>query len=294
MSVGKMCRRPACTVTRLETVRSASERMKQEGVGALVVVENERPVGMLTDRDLVVRVVAEGLRGGATRVADVATLPASALAEDLSLQGAAAEMSAQGARRMPVVDAQGHLVGLLAADDLVRLLSTELTALADVASEQSPRGRRTAPTGAAELRASAHYARPAVTVGETHSISEVARTMARDSVGCVIVVAEAGHPRGILTDRDLVKRVVVPDLDPRATTAAQLMKGSLLTIEASEPLQQVVAMMSENGIRRIPVVRDGKLFGIVTYDDVLVALGEELHALGEAVQRARRQEARRG
>lgn len=292
MSVGKICRRPACTVMGLETARSASERMTQEGVGALVVVEGSRPVGLLTDRDLVVRVVATGRRAGDTRVADVATLPVVTLVEDVSLQNAATEMGARGARRMPVVDAQGHLLGLLAADDLVRLVSQELTALADVASEQSPRGRRTLPTSASELRDSAHYARPTVSVGETDSASDVARAMHREGVGCVIVVDEAGRPRGMLTDRDLVGRVTAPDLDPSTTTAAELIGGPLLTIEASEPLQQVVAMMSHNGIRRIPVVRGGELFGIITYDDVIVALGRELCDLGEAVQRARRREAR--
>ncbi len=288
MTVGRICRRPPCTIQARETARSAAQRMETERVGALVLVEDERPLGMLTDRDLVVRLVAEGQRAEAARVCDVASRPVAGLAEDLSLQAATLEMAEHGARRMPVVDDRGHLVGMLTADDLICLVATELTALADVASEQSPPERRTAP--APVLRESEHYARRPVTVVETQSAQDAARAMRDEGVGSVIVLDDSKRPKGLITDRDLVCRVVAPDLDAASTPVGQLVKRALLTLDASEPLQRVVATMSEHGIRRIPLTRDDELFGIVTYDDVVVALGGELQRLGEAVWLARRRE----
>jgi CBS domain-containing protein len=285
MSVGSLCRRPACTVSGRETVRSAAERMDKERVGALVVAKEDRPVGILTDRDLVIRVVARGERADAVRVADVASMSPTTLAENEPLERAVEEMRAQGARRMPVVDSRGHLVGLLSSDDLVRLAAQELTALADVASEQCPHRRRPAVRGISELRDAAHYAKRVTTVAEASSAQEVARVMQNEAVGCVVVVDAAGKPCGVLTDRDLARRVVASNRDPSSTNASEIMSGSPLCLEAREPLQHVVEAMSENGFRRIPIVRDGQLTGIVTYDGVLVALGDELHALGDAARR---------
>jgi len=175
-------------------------------------------------------------------------------------------------------------VGLLAADDFVRLAAQELTALADVASEQSPAGSGAAPSSPVELRRAAHYEKSVSTVRPDATAREVARALGEAAVGCVVVESADGKPVGIVTDRDLAVRVVARDLDPDAARASEVMSGSLLCVDGGESLQRVVAAMSEWGVRRIPVTRDGRLTGIVTYDDVLATLGRELVALGGIVR----------
>jgi CBS domain-containing protein len=254
--------------------------MHRDHVGALVVIEDDRPVGMLTDRDLALRVVAEGAQASSMQVAAIASGPPVLLREDASLQLAVEQIRASGMRRMPVVDEDGRLVGVFAIDDFVRLAARELLALSDVALEQSPAGDRRTVVDASELRQAQHYVKPVTTVERDASVRDAARAMARAHVGCVIVVDDA-KPCGIATDRDLAVRVVAEDLDPVETPVSAVMSGSLLCLDAGEPLQRVVDAMSEIGARRIPITRDGALVGIVTYDDVLATLGRELAAVGE-------------
>jgi signal-transduction protein with cAMP-binding, CBS, and nucleotidyltransferase domain len=283
MPVGSYCRRPARTITAGESVRVAAGWMEKQRVGALVVVDGSRPVGLLTDRDIALRVVADGQEAGSTKVGSLALAPPATLEEDLSLRKASARMRRLGIRRMPVVDADGCVVGMLTADDLVRLVSEELVALADVASEQVPHSR--APV-AGTPRSAAHYAKEVVTVGTEASARNVAERMRSESIGSVVVVDGSGAPVGIITDRDLTQRVVAKGAEPEATPASAIMSAQLATVDVGESLPRVAKMMSEAGIRRIPVVDDGRLTGIVTYDDLLVALGRELHDLGEAARAA--------
>ena len=291
MSVGRICRRPACTVDQNESVSDAAARMERERVGALVVLEGDRPVGILTDRDIALRVVASGSEAKSVQVHEVASAPMHSVREDLSVPHAAEEMRAKGLRRIPVVDAEDDLVGMCTADDLVRLAAKELMALADVATEHTPTARR--PDGSAEdARTAAHYCKRVTTVPLGATALEAARRMEDDAVGSVVVVDEDGRPCGIATDRDLALRVAGRALAPEATPASEFMTGTLLCLDAGEPLERVTAAMSESGVRRIPLTQDGALLGIVSYDDVLLALGRELQAIGGAVIHAREEEQR--
>jgi CBS domain-containing protein len=257
--------------------------MDQQRVGALVVVDGGRPVGLVTDRDIALRVLADGRDAGSTTVGDLAGDPPVTLTEDLPLSEASGRMRRLGLRRMPVIGADGNVVGMLTADDLVRLVAEELGALADVASEQVPHAR---PPVQGAARSAVHYAKEVVTVDTETCARDVARRMRSESVGSVVVVDGSGAPIGIITDRDLTCRVVGKGIDPASATASSIMSNQLSTVDAGERLQHVAQMMSDQGIRRIPVVRERELVGIVTYDDVLVALGRELHDLGEAARKA--------
>jgi CBS domain-containing protein len=283
MPVGSYCRRPARTITPEHSVQVAAEWMDKQRVGALVVVDGARAVGLLTDRDVALRVLADGRDAGSTTVGDLAGGPPVTLTEDKSLPEASARMRRLRLRRMPVVGADGNVVGMLTLDDLVRLVAEELGALADVASEQVPRER--APVEPA-VRGALHYAKRVVTVDAETCARDVARRMRSESIGSVVVVDGSGAPIGIITDRDLTRRVVATKSDPELVTASSIMTGSLLTVDAGERLQGVARLMSNHGVRRIPVVREQRLVGIVTYDDLLVALGRELHDLGDAARTA--------
>jgi CBS domain-containing protein len=284
MAVERFCRRPACAVAAGTRVRAAAERLEKERVGSLVVTANDRPTAVVTDRDIVLRVLAEGRDPAETRVEEIVAGPVVAVAEDTPLAEATAAMRRHRVRRLPVVDERGALVGLLAADDVVPLVAQELGALADVACEQVPSAGRPAPGSAS--RSARHYARPVATVGLDATARQVAQRMRADAVGSVVVVDADGAPCGLVTDRDLSGRVVAAGLDPAAATAASFMSPSPVTTDAADRLQKVASLMSDHGVRRVPVVDGGRLVGIVTYDDLLVALGNELHDLGQAAQGA--------
>lgn len=137
-----------------------------------------------------------------------------------------------------------------------------------------------------------HYQKPVVTASSGELVGEVAERMAREAVGCVVVVGADGRPLGLLTDRDLCVRVVAEHREAGSTPAAAVMTQPAVGVSPDAPLEEILSVMSEHAIRRVVVVRDGELAGLVSLDDVLVALGGELRDLG-AVARIEIRGARR-
>ncbi|MCK6460958.1 MAG: CBS domain-containing protein [Planctomycetes bacterium] len=126
MSVGRICVRTVHVAEPGETAREAARRMVTEGVGTLVVLGGDRrPVGLVTDRDVMFHCVAEGRDAARTRVGDIMTAPVVTVPEDLPIEDALARMAETKVRRLAVVDRAGCLAGLLALDDVLDLLAEE-------------------------------------------------------------------------------------------------------------------------------------------------------------------------
>jgi CBS domain-containing protein len=142
MKVGELCgNNPVFTVGSRQSLREAAQLMREKRVGALVVVDDSsrRPVGMLTDRDIVVAVVAvQGAVPDAIRAGDAMSTPLASLREDDGVLDAAARMRQCGVRRLAVLDSHGRLAGIVALDDLLAAVSAGLSDL----SEALRRGRR--------------------------------------------------------------------------------------------------------------------------------------------------------
>lgn len=123
-----------------------------------------------------------------------------------------------------------------------------------------------------------------VTADRKTTVGEIAATMATESVGSVVVVEE-DKPVGLVTDRKIAL-AVADDPDIAQTTAAEIMTDDLVTVEADTGVFDLVRTMGEEGIRRMPVVDSaGGLAGIVTLDDVLGLLAEEVQYLADVVDR---------
>jgi CBS domain-containing protein len=122
-----------------ESLQAAAERMHARNVGTLVVVNREgKPIGILTDRDLVVRAVARGLDPYETIVSDAMTLCPVAAREETTLEDALRTMRSGGFRRLPVVDGEGKLVGLLSLDDILDLLAVEFQEIGGLLNKENP------------------------------------------------------------------------------------------------------------------------------------------------------------
>lgn len=145
MTIGDLCIRDTVYTTRDSSIAQAAQLMRDHHVGDLVVVEEQggrrQPVGILTDRDLVVEILAKGVDMNTVTVGDVMTSELVTARENDSLYEVMQRMRAKGVRRMPVVDAAGTLVGIVSVDDLLDLLADELTALARLVSREQARER---------------------------------------------------------------------------------------------------------------------------------------------------------
>ena len=139
MSVGRICVREVELADPDEAVQLAARRMHDHNVGTLVVCDaSRRPVGMLTDRDLAVRVVAESRDPGQTAVGEVMTRNPHIVQEDTPIEMALKSMRAGPCRRLPVVDSNGSLVGLVSLDDVLSLLTEEFNEIGTLLKREDP------------------------------------------------------------------------------------------------------------------------------------------------------------
>lgn len=119
------------------------------------------------------------------------------------------------------------------------------------------------------MRAGDIMNRKVVTVSPHASVREAARLMREHNIGTLVVVDE-GYPVGIITERDLATRVVALDLSGD-TPVEDVMSTQLITVSESTSIENVLDTMQKHGFRRLPVLKDGKLVGILTLRDILSA-----------------------
>jgi CBS domain-containing protein len=122
---------------------------------------------------------------------------------------------------------------------------------------------------------------PVVTVEETASANKVAELMLDNKVGCVIVVDKAGNAIGIVTERDLVVRVLAKNAASSSEKAKDFMTSPLITVEPEASVTDAARMMSKKDIRRLGVLYKSKLVGIVSSKDILDVMPELLEIMQE-------------
>jgi len=131
--------------------------------------------------------------------------------------------------------------------------------------------------------------REVVIVTREAPVIEAARLMRQYHVGDLVVVDELSgrrRPVGIVTDRDIVIEVVAMEVAAETLCVGDIMSAELATVRESEGVFETIRYMRDKGIRRLPVVdRDGWLQGIVTLDDLLILLAEEMGEMARLIRR---------
>jgi CBS domain-containing protein len=126
VSIGEFCNREVIITDSGTGIEEAARLMREHHVGDLIVVESTEvgnvPIGILTDRDLVIEVLAQGVDPSTVAVDDLMSRDPFVMAESADLFEALEQMRSKGVRRLPVVDAHGALVGVLTLDDLIEVV----------------------------------------------------------------------------------------------------------------------------------------------------------------------------
>ncbi len=112
-----------------------------------------------------------------------------------------------------------------------------------------------------------------VSVDSTASVAEAAASILKGEKGAVVVL-EKKRAVGILTERDILEKVITLRRDPAKTSVGDVMSAPLITIESDTSLSKAIAIMSKKGIRRLLITKKGKVEGIVTQRDILLKLME--------------------
>lgn len=138
MSLATLCRKEIVFVRPQTTVKEAARLMEERNIGCVVITEDHKPAGILTDRDIVLRVVNKGLNPDTTPVCDVMTKEVIFLREHMGLLEALEEMKANGVRRLPVIDDNGDVNGIITLDDIIYLLGKEMIDVATIIGRERP------------------------------------------------------------------------------------------------------------------------------------------------------------
>ena len=124
-------------------------------------------------------------------------------------------------------------------------------------------------TAATEVKVEDVMSSPVVTIKDTDTVLTAAKLMKKSAIGCVVVVDKKGKPVGLMTERDVVRRVAALDLLPSKVQAGKSMTKPTATIDAVSDVTEAAKKMRQLKIRRLVVLQGGELRGIITSNDIV-------------------------
>jgi signal-transduction protein with cAMP-binding, CBS, and nucleotidyltransferase domain len=231
------------------TVFDVMRLMENEDVGRIIITDDEVPIGIFTEKDVLKRVVKAGI-DRRTTVRSVMTTPVRAVREETHIIDAFGRMYRGKYRHLLVRGRRGKIIGIVSMRRILHI-AVELG------------------QGLSETRTLAEItAAPIVSVDQQTSVRDTVETMDRKNVTAVIVMDE--KPAGIFTERDVLKRVATKEIAADKTPIAQVMTAPVVTMPQSSLVGDVLAEMYRRDIRNMPVAgSDGTLTGLVSMPEIL-------------------------
>ena len=234
------------SITPEASLDAAARIMGEKHIGSLIVMKYRTPVGIVTERDLLSKVLALGLFLSDEKVEDVMSYPLAGVSLTAKIKEVAKLMISLKSR-LAVFDA-GTLVGIITASDLIK-------SLPDVPET--------------EVKVDDFMTKDVITADKETSVIKIVGIMGGKRIGSVIITRD-GEPFGIFTERDLLTNFLAKG-KALFTEVAPECSQPLIVIPAGTSVHRAAATMALRHIRRLPIVRDGKLVGIITARDLVEA-----------------------
>jgi CBS domain-containing protein len=228
------------------SMAEASRVMGANRIGSLIVEVEGKPEGIVTERDLLSKVLAKGQDPEKVRVQDVMSSPLITIEPTATIKAAAQTMISQKGRL--AVFQQGELIGIITAADLIKSLP------------ESPE---------TSMTIDSVMTRHVIMVPSSTTVKEVTKIMGRKRIGSVLVTRRK-KPNGIFTERDLLTTFLTRG-KPLETPVGDAASSPLITIPQGTTVHQTALTMALKHIRRLPVVKDDEIVGIVTARDLVEA-----------------------
>jgi signal-transduction protein with cAMP-binding, CBS, and nucleotidyltransferase domain len=234
-----------------ETIFRVVETMVTADIGRVIITDADVPVGIFTEKDVLKRVANKGIDLQQTSIREVMTSPIQAVAEETHILEALGRMYQGNFRHLLVRGRRGTIVGIVSMRRILKIAVelgqglSETQTVGEIMSGQ------------------------VLTVDEGRSISESTELMMNKNSSAVVVTQEQ-RPKGIFTERDLLKRVInkVPDITK--TPVREVMTAPVISMPRTTHIGDVLAEMYRRDIRNMPVKGDREeLLGIVSMPDVL-------------------------
>ncbi len=246
LKVDDIMSRKVVTTTPETTMIQAAKTMGEKHIGSLIVMKYKTPVAIVTERDLLSKVIACDLDLKKTRVGEVMSYPLIKICTTFEIREAARTMINKKGRL--VVYVCGKLAGIITASDLIRDLPD--------APETS-------------MNVDDFMTTEIVSLDEEETVLSAAKIMGQQRVGSVIVTS-SGKPLGIFTERDLLSTFLVHSrsLD---TPLVEACSGLLTTAPAGISIHEAAKIMAAQHIRRLPLVKKKQIVGMITARDLVEA-----------------------
>ena len=246
LKVGDIMSRKVITTTPETSMIQAAKTMGEKHIGSLIVVKFKTPVAIVTERDLLSRVLACNLDLKKTLVGQVMSYPLIKICPTFEIREAARTMINKKGRL--VVYVCGKLAGIITASDLIR---------------DMPEAPETS------LVVDDFMTKEIVSVNEDETVLAVAALMGKKRVGSVIVTRD-GKPAGIFTERDLLSTFIVHSR-PLDTHVGEACSAPLKTAPAGISIHEAAKIMAAQHVRRLPIMKKKQIAGIITARDLVEA-----------------------
>ena len=255
LNVQDIMSRELITVTTEETIFSAVRKMSENNVSCVMVVEEEMVIGILTDKDVLKGVAGQDREFHRLRVDQRMSSPVEVASPETSVIAAGKLMEAKGIKRLPVV-VDGGLVGVVTQTDITRgLISiSPLEAISEIMTTD------------------------VVTIDTAATIAEAAQVMSDKGISCVIATHHHGVA-GILTEKDLLRRVVALHKDPTQVQVVDVMSFPMISVPPNYSVLSAAKKMDMMRLHRLIVMTDNHIYGIITQTDITKAIRAQLEQL---------------
>lgn len=260
----------SCMVRDLEVVRMdasaviAASRMAARRIGCVLIQaedhspERPRMVGLVSETDLVRKVMARGLPPSSTTVAQIMASPLLTITPDRSMLDASHFMEKHAIRHLCVLQGGkvgGKIVGLISIRDLVKhFVNEESGPIRDLDDVYRP--------------LSVLMRRKIEKIDREDSLLTAATHMANQRIGALLVT-QAGAVAGIVTERDLVQKAMAQNQDPGQVRVGSLMTQSIIDIDINRTVHDASDLMAKKGIRHLPVTENHTIVGILSVRDLI-------------------------
>lgn len=233
------------------TIFDVMQVMAAKNVGRVVITDKQTPRGMFTEHDVLKRVINKKLDPKKTSIQKVMSSPIRAVREETHIVEALGKMYKSRFRHLLVRGEKGAVVGIVSMRRILKL------------AVESGHGLPETQTIGSIMSGNL------TTVDGGQSIYETIEVMIKKDANCVIISIQ-GEPKGIFTERDVLTRVAVKNVDTKKTLIKEVMTADLITTADSALIGEVLAEMYQRGFRNMPIRSErGKLVGIVSMRDVL-------------------------
>jgi CBS domain-containing protein len=259
-TVGSSMHQDLEVVAQDSTIIDSAVRMRERSIGSVLVGSVESGggghsiVGIVTELDLVRKVIAQGLNASQTTVAQIMARPLLTIAPDQPLVDASHIMETNHVRHLCVSEG-GSIVGLVSVRDLViYFVDAEAGPVRELDDVYRPLS--------VLMRTSIE------TIDQGETLEAAARRMAENHVGSLLV-SQTGKLVGIVTESDMVRKALAYNLDPRLIRIGSLMNHPVIDIDINRTIHDASELMAEKGIRHLAVMEINKIVGILSVRDLI-------------------------